>query len=131
MPSVQRALRTAQDLESLHIEEAAKDAGRPLEVDAVEMRGDWTFGAYVVDQKADTAQRHIGCAIRLRHLQVRNAGGESIDIRDAGYPHRVARYRRDRQWRLLDGLDRKSVVEGKSVSVRVGLGGGRFIKNKK
>src|SRR3546814_18656058 len=68
------------------------------------MRGDWTFGAYVVDQKADTAQRHIGCAIRLRHLQVRNAGGESIDIRDAGYPHRVDRYRRDRQWRLLDGL---------------------------
>src|SRR3546814_16435450 len=68
------------------------------------MRGDWTFGAYVVDQKADTAQRHIGCAIRLRHLQNRNAGGASIDIRDAGYPHRVARYSRDRQWRILDGL---------------------------
>src|SRR3546814_10821123 len=78
IPSVQRALRAAQDLEPLHIEEASKDAGRPLEVDAVEMRGDWTFGAYVVNQKADTAQRHIGCAIRLRHLQVRNAGGERI-----------------------------------------------------
>src|SRR3546814_21025205 len=103
-PAVQRALRNAQDLEGLEIEEASKDAGRPLEVDAVEMRGDWTFGAYVVDQKADTAQRHIGCAIRLRHLQVRNAGGERIDIRDAGYPPRVARYRRDRQWRLLDGI---------------------------
>src|SRR3546814_5124116 len=44
IPSVQRALRTAQDLESLHIEEASKDAGRPLEVDAVEMRGDWKIG---------------------------------------------------------------------------------------
>src|SRR3546814_3527226 len=68
------------------------------------MRGDWTFGAYVVDQKADTAQRHIGCAIRLRHLQVRNAGGESIDILDAAYPHHVARYLHYLQWRLLDGL---------------------------
>src|SRR3546814_17318756 len=29
------------------------------------------------------------------------------------------------------GLDRKSVVEGKSVSVRVYLGGCRYIKNKK
>src|SRR3546814_12841261 len=30
-----------------------------------------------------------------------------------------------------DDLDRKSVVEGKSVSVRVDLGGRRFIKKKK
>src|SRR3546814_20000188 len=60
IPSVQRALRNAQDLESLHIEEASKDAGSPLEVDAVEMRGDWPFGASVVYPKADTAQRHIG-----------------------------------------------------------------------
>src|SRR3546814_14834089 len=29
-----------------------------------------------------------------------------------------------------DGVDRKSVVEGKSVSVRVDLGGGRIIKTK-
>src|SRR3546814_7319154 len=68
-PSVQRALRTAQDLESLHIEVASKDAGRPLEVDAVEMRGDWTFGAYVVDQKADTAQRHIRSEEHTYELQ--------------------------------------------------------------
>src|SRR3546814_14582040 len=31
----------------------------------------------------------------------------------------------------LEGKDRKSVVEGKSVSVRVDLGGRRFIKKKK
>src|SRR3546814_17956138 len=30
-----------------------------------------------------------------------------------------------------DGIDRKSVVEGKSVSVRVALGGRRIIKKKK
>src|SRR3546814_11784245 len=32
--------------------------------------------------------------------------------------------------RALPGTDRKSVVEGKSVSVRVDLGGGRIIKKK-
>src|SRR3546814_16061241 len=31
----------------------------------------------------------------------------------------------------IEGLDRKSVVEGKSVSVRVDLGGRRIIKKKK
>src|SRR3546814_20317530 len=78
IPSVQRALRTAQDLESLHIEEASQDAGRPLEVDAVEMRGDWTFGAYGVSRQAGTAQRPLGCAIILQPLQVRNAGVSTI-----------------------------------------------------
>src|SRR3546814_19356231 len=34
-------------------------------------------------------------------------------------------------WNLFFGLDRKSVVSGKSVSVRVALGGGRIIKKNK
>src|SRR3546814_19967097 len=40
---------------------------------------------------------------------------------DTGKPDEVARHM----------ADRKSVVEGKSVSVRVDLGGGRIIKKKK
>src|SRR3546814_19494316 len=36
----------------------------------------------------------------------------------------------ERATRLLSNKDRKSVVEGKSVSVRVVLGGGRIIKKK-
>src|SRR3546814_14592928 len=44
-------------------------------------------------------------------------------------PGLVARARAGRL-RLIDGGDRKSVVEGKSVSVRVDLGGRRIIKNK-
>src|SRR3546814_11586769 len=44
--------------------------------------------------------------------------------------HRPAR-RNDAELPLDDDPDRKSVVEGKSVSVRVDLGGGRSIKKKK
>src|SRR3546814_11451199 len=38
---------------------------------------------------------------------------------------------RRRQGEEGEKLDRKSVAEGKSVSVGVGLGGGRILKNKK
>src|SRR3546814_11141557 len=42
-------------------------------------------------------------------------------------------FERDGQWlkKLKPARDRKSVVEGKSVSVRVDLGGRRLIKKKK
>src|SRR3546814_11818727 len=43
---------------------------------------------------------------------------------------RAARSRRSRRHHQDDAPDRKSVVEGKSVSVRVDLGGRRIIKKK-
>src|SRR3546814_20466110 len=38
--------------------------------------------------------------------------------------------RRGREDLRRQGIDRKSVVQGKGVSVRVGIGGGRIIKKK-
>src|SRR3546814_17897746 len=61
--------------------------------------------------------------LRPLDLQVRGGG-------PAGRRRRVhrPRYRARVPW--LECGDRTSVVEGKSVSVRVGLGGGRSIKTK-
>src|SRR3546814_20720226 len=56
--------------------------------------------------------------IRARHLEL--AGRFDVELFDDTVvdDHRIA-------------LDRKSVVEGKSVSVRVDLGGSRILKKKK
>src|SRR3546814_15016992 len=51
--------------------------------------------------------------------------------RVAGHGHRIgARWSRNRVRPLRPRADRKSVVKGKSVSVRVDLGGRRLIKKK-
>src|SRR3546814_15391860 len=50
---------------------------------------------------------------------------------DAGVPRSAGWHRNRRRCRRLSHQDRKSVVKGKSVSVRVDLGGRRTIKKKK
>src|SRR3546814_16398491 len=67
-------------------------------------------------------QRHPGR--RSRRTQARHGGRRPRPLPDRRY-----RARRRRIPRIA--ADRKSVVEGKSVSVRVDLGGRRIIKKKK
>src|SRR3546814_19121493 len=55
-------------------------------------------------------------SLEARDVELAVGGAE----RTAAEPHR-----------RVDAVDRESVVEGKRVSVRVGLGGGRIIKKKK
>src|SRR3546814_15336434 len=67
-------------------------------------------------------------ADRDREATLRICPTTTIGGRDAACQHNI-------EYRAADAtanpyVDRKSVVEGKSVSVRVDLGGGRIIKKK-
>src|SRR3546814_20572015 len=78
----------------------------------------------------DGERRFAGdLACKLHHRRVKFGGGHSAvdeaDFGSAGCVDHLAG-----QQHLHCVLDRKSVVEGKSVSGRVDLGGGRIIKKK-
>src|SRR3546814_12139901 len=62
---------------------------------------------------------------RIRHPRPARRIGDPDDRQDA-----VERILQQSRLAALLGRDRKSAVEGKSVSVRVDLGGRRFIKKK-
>src|SRR3546814_17314747 len=98
---------------------------------AYEMRiSDWSSDVCSSDLSASWRSR----GRRERKLRDRDEHLRSVaefhhiasDHRSAGRRERTARYIVKRATRL----DRKSGVEGKSVSVRVDLGGRRIIKNK-
>src|SRR3546814_11503824 len=82
--------------------------------------------------------RFCDLAVLLARGPAARAGGDralwvnaaSREMPDASPPVRSARPDPRRE-RRLDRQDRKRVVYGKSVSVRVDLGGRRFIKKKK
>src|SRR3546814_17679681 len=71
------------------------------------------------------------CSSDLDLLRDQLLGRRHADVERFGEaPDRVRSLLAERRVRLVaaDELDRKSVVEGKSVSVRVDLGGRRIIK---
>src|SRR3546814_20342494 len=91
---------------------------------------DWSSDVCSSDLPSRTARASAG---KERPLRAGRRGDEHLDVRgrqpdDPGREGMGAR-NVDRPRHPL--LDRKSVVEGKSVSVRVDLGGRRRIKNKK
>src|SRR3546814_14588769 len=103
-----------------------------------------------IDNSLIIAKRYEGVLNNLKILELRknkgfaialNAGiAESsaayiarVDPDDILYPNRLYLQYQTISKGEIDvlGADRKSVVKGKSVSVRVDLGGGRIIKKKK
>src|SRR3546814_10335214 len=106
---------------------------------AYEMRiSDWSSDVCSSDL-LEGHERHPGVAARTEGQHVE--AGEGHHILDGGVFHELLGDRagellgpRQRSgWRQEIGIDqdRKSVVSGKSVSVRVDLGGRRIIKKKK
>src|SRR3546814_16182534 len=80
-----------------------------------------TYGA--IDNLA-----HIWCA----EMPVTSPSGQPLNRNDIGFRPKSKKVRASLPQELQDYLsgDRKSAVEGKSVSVRVDLGGRRIIKKK-
>src|SRR3546814_16215402 len=89
---------------------------------AYEMRiSDWSSDVCSSDLDGQPlSDRHPG----RRHRGLDGGGGAGAAVACRRLRHRADRIRRDRQ-------DRKGVVQGKSVSVRVELGGRRNIKKKR
>src|SRR3546814_14145009 len=110
---------------------------------AYEMRiSDWSSDVCSSDLVASGASFTVGAARQACRAGVpRGRQGAAVDARQGGHvrlSHRRTRRREDDRYRVhlpvghqIQPGDRKSVVSGKSVSVRVDLGGRRIIKKKK
>src|SRR3546814_19759929 len=87
----------------------------------------------ISDWSSDVCSSDLGLGLKIgaETFERQRVKQRRISHRPAPRPARRAspRARRLRPWHWLRP-DRKSVVEGKSVSVRVDLGGRRFIKKK-
>src|SRR3546814_17200001 len=73
----------------------------------------------------------VGKVFETRHRRALKALRNHLIEREQATLARARRVRESNRWRIEPRGDRKSVGEGKSVSVRVDLGGRRLIKKKK
>src|SRR3546814_13980438 len=86
-----------------------------------------------VDEFTRYAAAH-GVVVRVADLEQAAQAGDDSEVSDVPPENETPYQRRARllQWREQEeAIDRKSVVSGKSVSVRVDPGGRRIIKKKK
>ena len=100
--AVERALRSAQHLDPLHIQEIGEITGRASEIDPVEMDSRRGIGAAEHIVRADAANIDLREGRVLRHQQVRRQRGEIAHILDAGDVERLAVEGGDRQRRVLE-----------------------------
>src|SRR3546814_20533831 len=85
----------------------------------------------ITDAGTALARRLAHDPARLRARGADHAGRQLHPDRQPRQPDRGRARRERRREARLPGADRKSVVCGKSVSVRVDLGGARQLKKKK
>src|SRR3546814_15985862 len=92
---------------------------------------DWSSDVCSSDLQFGDVARRDALQCRQRQLVAIVLEGVAIDVQTFGVPVDAMLGRAPRAFReqLIAG-DRKSVVSGKSVSVRVDLGGRRIIKKK-
>src|SRR3546814_10985054 len=98
----------------------AVEGGRDDEADLQRLHHELDAQAEV-----DAAERDEQRAAEMNEGGDRAGEAEDLHQRDRGIPLRTEQHAPDR----MGEQDRKSVVEGQSVSVRVNLGGRRTIKN--
>src|SRR3546814_17201251 len=84
-------------------------------------------------EQADRQARVVNGAARVTHVAAAVGDIQQARVRTVAFTNLILLdiTRSERQRADLDAVDRKSLVSGKSVSVRVELGGSRHIKTNK
>ncbi len=102
--AIERALRSAQDLYPLHVQEVAELSGGTGQIDAVDLHGDVGIGAGEDIGAADAADEDLGVGRRLSDLEVGDVLHQVLDVGDLLLGDLPGRKRGDRQRRALHGL---------------------------
>src|SRR3546814_17268687 len=102
----------------------------PCRVNPAARRGGWPHSTVIPARRPQGARAGIYGWAGRQAAEWAPARARSRSLGRGDDQSRRHNVRTARQGRLTCAIDRKSVVKGKSVSVRVDLGGGRIIKKK-